>query len=542
LLSLQNIVPSLPLIISILLTLVIFFLVLKGIKKNIITNPVIAFIMLGVLLAGFIFTFLKQDLFILSVTNMISLLLALKQIKLQPAKEKELVIQETEPEPIIEQVETSEDDSILETSKKFMIQATEAFAEDSGLSRLLDFINTNIIEATKADGGAVLLIDDFEDIISVKSFTGDFPPPFQLPAEIPHKIIRVETNFRFSQFPLSETIFGYVARSGKPELIIDPLSDDRLYQNEPEEFLKLGSYIFVPLKIRDTVIGVISLARKFDSPKFTEEEFKIAKNLTDFACISIKTIYSFKDLVERSELTKETELACSIQKKMHPKLLPLIPSLSLGCYFNTAEGVCGDYYDVIPSRKDRISFILADVAGKGMNSLIVMVMIRAIMRLIVNTTQSAATILEWVNRGICAENSIDHFASIALMNYNLETKTIQLSSAGTTPVYKYSLGENSITCISVQSEPIGVEKTTKYLDQNISVAEGDIVFTFTDGLVETLNPSGKQYSVERLLKIIKENASLSGKDITSLVKKDIEQFAGSSYQHDDQTLLIMKIQ
>ena len=92
-LSLQNIVPSLPLIISILLTLVIFFLVLKGIKKNIITNPVIAFIMLGVLLAGFTFTFLKQDLFILSVTNMISLLLALKQIKLQPAKEKESVIE-----------------------------------------------------------------------------------------------------------------------------------------------------------------------------------------------------------------------------------------------------------------------------------------------------------------------------------------------------------------------------------------------------------------------------------------------------------------
>lgn len=530
--------------ISILLTLILSVLIVKGIKKNMISNPGIIFIMLGVLLLGFIFTFLKQDLFILSLTNMVCMFLIVKQVKMQPEKEKILEVAEPEitPEPVITPKDSEEENSILATSKKFMIQATEAFAEDSGLSRLLDFINTNIIEATKADGGAVLLIDDFEDIISVKSFTGDFPPPFQLPAEIPHKIIRVETNFRFSQFPLSETIFGYVARSGKSELITEPLADERLYQNEPEEFLRLGSYIFVPLKIRDTVIGVVSLARKFDSPKFTETEFKIAQDLTDFACISIKTIYSFKDLVEHSELTKETELACSIQKRMHPKLLPLIPSLSLGCYFNTAEGVCGDYYDIIPSRKDRISFILADVAGKGMNSLVVMVMIRAIMRLIVNTTQSAATILEWVNRGICAENSIDHFASIALMNYNLETKTLQISSAGTTPVYKYTLADNDVTCVSIQSEPIGVEKTTKYLDQNISVAEGDIIFTFTDGLVETLNPSGKQYSVERLLKLIKDNASLGGKDITNLVKKDIEQFAGSSYQHDDQTLLIIKIQ
>ena len=46
------------------------------------------------------------------------------------------------------------------------------------------------------------LIDAFDDIIAVKSLIGSFPPPYELSADIPHKIIRVETNFRFASFPL----------------------------------------------------------------------------------------------------------------------------------------------------------------------------------------------------------------------------------------------------------------------------------------------------------------------------------------------------
>ena len=104
---------------------------------------------------------------------------------------------------------------------------------------------------------------------------------------------------------------------------------------------------------------------------------------------------------------------------MLPEKMPVINKLSIGKYFEPAENVCGDYYDIIPSRKDRISFVMSDIAGKGMVSLTIMIMVRAMIRLIANTNQSASTLLEWVNRAICSEkNSMDHFASVALINYN----------------------------------------------------------------------------------------------------------------------------
>ncbi len=545
------------LIFTILVILVIFILKILIAKRTGI-NCAAALVGLVIYVLGVALSIVFGQLNLLFIFTPVSLVMVLFQhfITLSAygsaktdAKEEEFSFadEDVPEEAEVEIAENNEDmldteEALLDVSRDFLIHAAKAFSEDSGLDRLLEYINSSIIDQTKADGGAILLLDDFDDVIGVKSFKGQFPPPYCIPADIPHKIVRVETNFRFAQFGLDDNIFGKVAKSGKPELITDPLNDSRMYQNEPEEFLKLGTYIFVPLKLKDTVIGVVSLARKFDSEPFTDAEFKAAKVLTSFASSAVNSVYAFHEIVEHSELTREAELACKLQKNLHPKLLPAIPSVTIGNYFNTAEGVCGDYYDVIPSRKDRISFVLADVAGKGMNSLMIMIMLRAILRLVVNTTQSAGTILSWANRGISNESTIDHFASLALINYDSTTGKIQFATAGTTPVYIYSAETKTIKKVSAPSEPIGVEKTTEYADNEAVVKSGDIIIMYTDGLVETVNESGVPYTAGKLTQLIAENSNLSGKEIANLVKSDIKKFSGSAHQHDDQTLLVIKIQ
>ena len=432
--------------------------------------------------------------------------------------------------------------SLLEAGKNFSLIASEALAKDGDLGPLLDSVNASLIFETQAHGGAILLVDGFEDVLAVKSLAGDFPPPYRLPDDLPHKVIRVETNFRFSQFPLTETIFGAVACSGRGELITEPLSDIRIIQNGPEDFLKCGSYIFIPLKIKETVIGVAALARRYGEVAFTEREYNIASILADYASAAIKIVYSYQEVMEHAELTKEGDIACKLQATLPPKLLPTIPGLSLGSFQRIADGICGDYYDIIPARRDRISFVLADVAGKGMTSLMVMVMLRAMLRLTVNTTQSAATILSWANRGIASETTIDHFASVALINYDGEQKKIQIATAGATPILLYHAATGEIEKISQMSDPVGVEKKTEYQDKDFSVQTDDIIITYTDGVIEAPNSRGLQYSKERLLEVIVNNKHLSGKEIAEHVKTDILKFTGVDAQHDDQTLLIIKVQ
>ncbi len=440
------------------------------------------------------------------------------------------------------EAEKAKEAEIVSLGRDFMIEASEAFSDSDGLSRLLSSINKSVIKTVQADGGAILLVDEFDDIITVKSFEGTFPPPYQLPQDLPHKIARIETSFRFAQFPLGETIFGITATTGKAELITDPLNDERIVQNEPEEFLKLGTYIIIPMIVKESVIGILALARKADSPKFDEKDFARAQSLAQFASGAIQNVFSFQEIAEHAELTRESEIACKLQKSIHAKNNFSIPNATFGCFFNGAEGVCGDYFDVIPCRKDRISFILADVAGKGMNSLIVMVMIRAIMQLVVNTQKTAATILNWTNRGITGKINIDHFASLILANYDSENMIFQFAAAGNAPALIYHSETKEIETIQTASDPIGVDKSTEYKDIEVHVNSGDIIVLYTDGLVEAVDGNSRQCGVERIKQLVVENSSLKASDISTKIKKNLKEFCGTARQHDDQTLMVIKVQ
>jgi len=544
-----------PLFLSAVVSLVTIALLFANKKNGSKTTFIMHLVSSVVICVGSVYTALFPGLTIYAASITLAVIIELISSFFKNNKEKQPAeisaeLAEAElSENQLEEVEnnTDEKDSevrqIVEAGRDFMLHSAEAFSDESGLNTLLNHINEAMVRETEADGGVILLLDEFDDVLAVKNLTGDFPPPYKLPEDLPHKLVRIETNFRFSQFPLSETIFGAIARSGKAELITDPLSDSRIYQNETEDFLKCGTYIFAPLKIRDTVIGVIAVARRFTSKPFNEEDFQKTYYLSTLASTAIKVLYSYQEVIEHAELTKESGIACKLQNSLHPKLLPQIPSLSLGCYYKTSDGVCGDYYDIIPARKDRISFVVGDVAGKGMNSLMIMTMLRAILRLTVNTTQSAGTILGWANRGITAEsNIVDHFASLALINYDTTSNKVQIATCGTNPVLLYSIESDTIKQVSDAYEPVGVEKTTVYNDKEFTVQSGDIIVTYTDGVIEIPNDKGLQYSQERLMEIIRKNKHLSGKEIADVVKSDIAKFSGSSHQHDDQTLLIIKVQ
>ncbi len=443
---------------------------------------------------------------------------------------------------VIAQIE-EKNKRIIDTSKDIISKMSSFFSSENSMENFLEYCNDLLTQRINADGCVILVPDDYDNTLAVKSFKGSFPPPYKLPDDLPHKPIRVETNLRFAQFQMQDNIFGEIFTTGEPALISDSIKDPRIYQNGPEDFLRCGSYIFTPIKQVDETIGVIALSRNPDKEKFSKDDFETALILADAVSTAMKPLYSFLDYAEHTELNKGGSIASKYQKDLLPAKLPVIPGIQIGCFSNPAENVCGDFYDMIVSRRDRVSFVMADVAGKGMNSLIVMIMIRAILRLAVNTAQSAATILSWANRGICLDTSkIDHFASIALINYDSTTKTAEIATCGNNPVYLYTASTKEITQISTPTEPMGVTKETVFKDFKLNMNSGDIIVTCTDGLLESLNENGVQYSSENLKKVITKTSTLNAKDLTNRIKDDLKKYTGIAQQYDDQSVLVIKIQ
>ena len=543
---------NVPLIISAVTGVILFVLLIIIKSRNTAKLSFIFYAVLLVLTVGIIYTVSTSHTIYLAITVLAAEILLLPYLiilalGIPRKREKKINQKVTEAEKSAaaapDTVALEHYEKILSVNKDFTITAANMFSDENSMDKFLDYFNRKLTATAQADGCVILLADEFDNILAVRSMSGSFPPPYKLPDDLPHKPVRVETNFRYAQFPLSDNIFGDVASGSEPVLISDSAKDPRIYQNGPEDFLLCGSYIFVPIKINEEVIGIASLSRNPGKDKFTAQDLEEAEIITDAASTALKPLFSFLEYSEHRELTKEGDIAAKFQKELLPEKLPIVGNVSLGCWSLTAENVCGDYYDVIFSRKDRVAYVMADIAGKGMNSFMVMVMVRAMLRLLVNTPQTAGTILNWANRGICSENSnIDHFASIALINYNPLNGDTQIATCGINPIVLYSAKTNTISKISDENEPLGVEKETIYKDINIKLLSGDILVTCTDGLLESLNEFGIQYSLTSLMKIVEVNHQLSGRDIANRVKDDIKKYCSNTQQYDDQSLMVIKIQ
>ena len=549
---------NVPLIISMGIGILLSLLLLVMKLRNTTKTSFIFFAVVGVIILGSVYTYFTQYYIYFVFTVIIAELLILPYLIIKafdnPKKREEKLAakkasaqqtsleQDSANKALIAEIEAKHQ-KLLDVNKELISKVSTFFTGDNSMESFLEYCNNFITEKVSADGCVILLADDYDNNLAVKSLTGSFPPPYKLPEDLPHKPIRVETNLRFATFNYDDNVFGDVYTTQKASLVADSVKDPRIFQNGPEDFLRCGSYIFVPLIQQDKAVGVIALSRKPDNAKFTKEEFETAVILVDAISTSLKPLYSFLSYAESTELNKGGDIATSYQLQLLPQKLPIIPGTTMGCFSLQAENVCGDFYDVIVSRKDRISFIMADIAGKGMNSLVVMIMIRAILRLAVNTAQSSSTILSWANRGICSDTSkIDHFASVALINYDSVNKMAQVSTCGNNPVFVYKASDKSFTQISSPTEPIGVSKETVYTDINVKLESGDIIATCTDGLLESLNEDGVQYSIERLSKAIINNCNANAKDITNKIKDDFKKYCGVAQQYDDQSLLVIKIQ
>ena len=430
---------------------------------------------------------------------------------------------------------------LLPVGNTFLIKAAEAIRQQTDTAGILGFINKMMIERLFADGGVILTIGEFEDVLSVKAYAGNYPPPYKLPDDVPHRQDRVATNFRYAEFPLNNSFFGEAARSAKPVLITNAQEDSRIVINGEEPFLLPGSLLTLPMIYHDTVAGLISLSRSTEHKPFTETDVQIGEMLASYATAALKLIYDLQEETELNTIENETDIASRIQKILLPKKLVDTAQLNFSVLFNQARGVCSDYYDIIQNQKDRLFCIAADVAGKSIHACIVMIMIRSLLYLITNTAQNTQSILDILNKGITGKISIDHYASISLLAYIPSEKTIEYVNAGTQSLLLWKASAKKLVRLEQKSDPIGVDSKSVYTCKKVQVEKGDIAVLFTDGIIETLNDRGEPFGLKALAELLAENAASPAKAITDKINKQIKAFMGKTLPHDDQTVMIIKV-
>ncbi len=422
----------------------------------------------------------------------------------------------------------------------FMETIGHAMTEHIQIDRVLDYILDAILASTNADAAAALLIDEYRDELRVRSTRGFYPPPYAVPKVALSKRGGVETYFRSTAIPIGDTVLGEAVQSGEPIFIRDAFSDERMQHNR-QDATYVSSIIVLPLRVEERVLGVVSLVNRKSGSYFNDDDFERCRIFSDYASLTLANLYAHMQVLEKQEIEQEVGIAADIQRRLLPLQLPRLPGSEIASFTTPARGVSGDYYDIIPlNEKGRCALVVCDVAGKGVPASLVMVMIRTIIHLVARGNRSASNIVSWINRGIAGEIDIERFATLTVIEYDPETKTITYSNAAHHPPLLVRANDGSFEKLDTEGLPIGLEQKVEYGEGTVQLESGDMVVLYTDGIIEALSEKHEQYEEERLLRTITTNAHCRPKEIVNAIKEDITEFVGRAKQHDDQTVLVLK--
>ncbi|MBS9775588.1 MAG: PP2C family protein-serine/threonine phosphatase [Fusobacterium sp.] len=293
-----------------------------------------------------------------------------------------------------------------------------------------------------------------------------------------------------------------------------------------------------PLKVKNKEIGVIYIVQ--DKNKLLKLNKEMISALAIQASIAIENATNHSELIIKERISKELELASSMQKQILPESINNLIGYDIATYFSPAKEIGGDYYDY--SLKDNIfSISMADVSGKGVPAAFLMALSRSILKTInYISTYGPAEELNLFNKIIFKDITEDMFITIMNANYDLKTNILTYSSAGHNPILIYKKETNKIEVCGTKGVAIGFIENYNYKEENIDFKNGDIAIFYTDGIIEAENNKKELFGIERLKETILNNSNCNVNELKEKILEAINNFRGEKEQNDDITFLILK--
>lgn len=416
-----------------------------------------------------------------------------------------------------------------------------ALSSEANFDEVLKTILDYSVEVLKARAAAILTLTQDKKFVIPRYVHGFYPPVEKVEGYAATKEKLLVEKFLATKIPVGSTYLGEVVKTGKPLFIQNALEDKRIIQSA-KGMMDIRTVIAVPLKFREDIIGVISFLNKETGGSFTQAEFSLAETLAEQAAVTLNNFRLYNELLARQREEREIEIAGEIQRQLLPRQYPELKNVELFGFSKAAKGVGGDYYDFLNFQNKRLGVIMADVAGKGVPASLVMVMIRSILRAVARANVQPAQIVNFLNKMITGDVSQERYATLFYYLYDIETGKLYFTNAGHGPLLIYRSKKMDFEMVDTPGFPIGISKDIEYVQSETKLEPGDICILYTDGITEARNIEKEEFTLDRLKEVIKTNADgKSAIEIGEAVKTALYEFVGDAPQHDDQTLVILKI-
>lgn len=408
-----------------------------------------------------------------------------------------------------------------------VLKASQALSGEIQFHRLLEKMMQIILENAGAQRGVVLLEKNGEFVMEAEGNAQD--KTVQVLSSLP-----VEGNER-----LSAAIVRYVVRTREYVVVSDALREGSFTDDPYVKQVNAKSILCAPIFHQSRLTGVVFLENNLTVGAFTPQRLEVLRLLSAQMAISIENALLHEKEKAFVRMQEEVRLASQIQRNLLPVASPSIDGYEVAGINIPAQLVGGDYYDFIPIREHRWAVCLGDVSGKGLPASLLMANLQATLRGQTMLDSSAQECLARSNRLLYQSTSPEKFATLFYGILDAQTHRFSFSNAGHDHPHLFKGKENEIR-LKAGGIPLGMLPEYRFDEETITLDLGDTIVMCSDGIAEAMDAEGEFFGEDRLTALLRENRHLSPEDLVESIRQSVSNFAGSTPQSDDITIVVLQ--
>jgi sigma-B regulation protein RsbU (phosphoserine phosphatase) len=340
-----------------------------------------------------------------------------------------------------------------------------------------------------------------------------------------------------------------LVRTNRPATVFHDRPEEWFEQaddHEKETLRRVNAELLLPLSGRERLMGLMTLGPKLSEQPYTPTDLRVLQSLaaqTGLALeISELALSLAREAAHRERINREIEIAREVQQRLFPQKLPQIPGLDFAGMCRAALGVGGDYYDLIQLENGLLGIAIGDVSGKGISAALLMASLRASLRgITIDGSGDLAKMMQRINGLVYESSASNRYATFFFATLDSVTRELRYVNAGHNAPLLVRGASVEVVRLEAGGTPVGLLPSASYEAQSVTLESGDLLLCYTDGISEAMTLSDQEWGEERMLEAVKMQPGASASEVLREVFRAADQFTGAAPQHDDMTLLIVRI-
>lgn len=288
--------------------------------------------------------------------------------------------------------------------------------------------------------------------------------------------------------------------------------------------------------ILNTMIGIIRETDKRAIEDLEQRYQELAKAYEDLEAAQA-------DRIARAALEAQMEVAAKAQRSLLPTRLPTVKGYQFAAQFEPARHIGGDFYDVRVLDTGMVSILGADVSDKGAHAALFMAVSRTLFMTEEQYHSEPVEVMEAVHRGLLESSAYDMFVTALYGILNPATGEFRYVRGGhDEPIWVHADGQWEFLGGNGRFLGLWPDLGEGFGEEHITLASGDLLVIYSDGVTDMRNPAGDSFGADRLADLVSSQRQQDAESIARSVYETVQAHRNGAQAFDDFTLVVVRVE